>query len=405
METTMAKKKTDSDEDPKKKTKRELYADLVNDLSVDAEELEQFRNGTFPSWPSGSDVVDILTGIGGLPQGRIVECFGKPSSGKSTLLTACAGNIQKAGKKVIMLDFEGTFDPTWAMTLGLDAYDRTSFLLVDSEQLRTVEDGFNLIYRILETKDAKDIGIIIWDSIAGSSPSAIADTKQVGDSVRRAATAAILSAELPKLAQKLKSKRLPTTIGFVNQVRANMDPGYAETKTSGGFAFEHSASMRLSIKHFMYETKTLADEFTGVKTPEKIGQRLKITVEKTKHGQRGRAAEAIFTFQNGFDNVKSLVEFAIARKEFKKISALKSEVPADFTVEDKALEGTEAAIRGYYYNSPEAAAILKEKMTTAINKSYWEKVKSFSFKNMDEDVVLGEDDDTPNTLDLEGGDL
>jgi hypothetical protein len=184
-----------------------------------------------------------------------------------------------------------------------------------------------------------------------------------------------------------------------------MDPGYAETKTSGGFAFEHSASMRLSIKHFKYETKNLADEFTGVKTAEKIGQRLKITVEKTKHGQRGRSAEAIFTYQNGFDNVKSLVEFAILRKEFKKVSAQKAEVPADFTAEGKSFEGTLGTILNYYYNSPAAAAILKDKMTTAINKSYWEKVKSFSFKNMDEDIVLGEADDDPNTIDLEGGDL
>lgn len=388
-----------------KRTKEELYEDLVKDLAVETEELELLADGTWPSWPTGCDVVDILTGIGGFPQGRIVECFGKPSSGKSTLFTACAGVVQKMGKKVVILDFERTFDVTWAATLGLDVTDRSSCLWIKSDKLRTIEDGFNHLYRILDSADAPDIGLIIWDSIAGSSPSAIADKEDVGDSERRAARASLLSNELPKLAEKLKSKNLPTTVCFVNQVRQNMDStGYGpDTKTSGGYAFEHSASMRLQIKHFKFETKTLVDEFTLTKRPEKVGQRLKISVEKTKHGQRGRTAEAIFTYQNGFDNVASLVEFACARGEFKKISAQKYEVPADFTAGGSAFEGTEATIRKFYYRSPEDHAILKDKMTNAINETYWEKVRSFSFKSMDEDIVLENvPSDESNVFDLEG---
>lgn len=388
-----------------KKTKAEVYSDLIDDLAVDEEEIELLADGTWPSWPTGSDVVDILTGIGGFPQGRIVECYGKPSSGKSTLFTACAGNVQKMGKKVVILDFERTFDPVWAATLGLDVTDRSTCAWIKSEKLRTVEDGFNQLYRILDLDDAHNIGLIIWDSVAGSSPSAIADKDDVGDSERRAARASILSNELPKLAEKLKSKKLPTTVCFVNQVRANMDStGYGpDTKTSGGYAFEHSASMRISIKHFKFETKTLVDEFTLAKRPEKIGQRLKVTIEKTKHGQRGRTAEAVFTFQNGFDNISSLVEFACARGEFKKISAQKYEVPAEFTANGNAFEGTEGSIRKFYYASPEDHAVLKDKMTAAINETYWEKVRSFSFKSMDEDILLDNvSSSSEKVLDLEG---
>lgn len=388
-----------------KKTKEELYEDLVKDLAVDNNELELLADGTWPAWPTGSDVVDILTGIGGFPQGRIVECYGKPSSGKSTLFTACAANVQKMGKKVVLLDFERTFDPIWASKLGLDVTDRSTFAWIESKHLRTVEDGFNLLYRILDSADAENIGIIIWDSVAGSSPSAIADKKDVGDSERRAARASIFSNELPKLAEKLKTKKLPTTVCFVNQVRANMDSlGYGpDTTTSGGYAFEHSASMRISIKHFKFETKDLVDEFTLAKRPEKIGQRLKVTIEKTKHGQRGRVAEAIFMFQNGFDNVASLVEFACARGEFKKISPQKFEVPADFTVGGKPFDGTISTIKKFYHSSSDDHSILKSKMTEAINKTYWDKVRSFSFKSMDEDIVM---DDTAvdgaNVFNLEG---
>jgi len=393
MGSTMAKKKRTS--------KDEAYEKLAKDLSVDSEELELLEDGTFPSWPTGCATVDILTGIGGLPQGRVVEIFGRYSSGKSNLFLTTAAEIQKQGKKVVLLDFERTFDPAWAQTLGVDVTDRSTFLWVRSDALRTVEDGFDLIYRILDSPDAPDIGLIIWDSLAGSTTAAIADKSSVSDSARMASRAGLLSDELPKLSEKLKSKKLPTTVGFVNQVRDNLNPMGRSDITPGGRAFQHGASMRLQIQELKKETKTVVDEFTLTKNIEPIGQRIRITVEKTKHGQRGRKAEALFTYQNGFDNVGILVEFACARGDFKKISAQKYEVPGEFTVDGKPFEGTDTKIRQHFYTTDESYNKLVTEMTNRINQSYWEKIKSFSFKDMDEDIVLDTPDSGSNVLDLE----
>lgn len=45
---------------------------------------------------TGSPKIDIATGIGGIPKGRITEVFGMESSGKTTLALHAAANCQKA---------------------------------------------------------------------------------------------------------------------------------------------------------------------------------------------------------------------------------------------------------------------------------------------------------------------
>lgn len=388
-----------------KKSTLQSFEKAVGEYSVDLAEVEALQNGTWPAWPSGSDIVDTLTGIGGLPKGRIVECYGKPSVGKSALFMTCAGKIQKLGKKVILLDFERTFDPAWAQVLGMDPSDRSTFLWVQSSQLKTTEQGFNLIYRFLDSDFADDIGMIIWDSLAGSTPSAIANKEEVEDTTRRAARASVLSDELPRLAEKLRSENHQATIAFVNQVRVNMNAmafGPTET-TPGGFAFEHQASLRLSIKHRSYETKNLVDEFTLAKKTEKIGQRVTFTVEKTKHGQRGRSAEALFMYQKGFDNIRILVELAIKRGDFKKVSAQKAAVPPELTADGKGLEGTEATILKYYNENPASYELLRQYMIDDINRVYWDKVNTTN--NVGDNNAIDIDDlptekSNPKLLDL-----
>src|SRR5215472_3948343 len=47
--------------------------------------------------PSGSLALDLATGIGGFPRGRITELVGPPSSGKSVLAAHLLANAQRAG--------------------------------------------------------------------------------------------------------------------------------------------------------------------------------------------------------------------------------------------------------------------------------------------------------------------
>ena len=69
---------------------------------------------------SGSISLDIATGIGGVPKGRIVEIYGPESSGKTTLTLHVIAEAQKAGGKAAFIDAEHALDPVYAKNLGVD---------------------------------------------------------------------------------------------------------------------------------------------------------------------------------------------------------------------------------------------------------------------------------------------
>ena len=46
---------------------------------------------------TGSISLDVATGIGGVPRGRIVEIYGPESSGKTTVALHCVAEVQKRG--------------------------------------------------------------------------------------------------------------------------------------------------------------------------------------------------------------------------------------------------------------------------------------------------------------------
>ena len=69
---------------------------------------------------TGSLTLDIATGIGGLPKGRIIEIYGPESSGKTTLALHCVAEAQKAGGEAAFIDAEHALDPSYAANLGVD---------------------------------------------------------------------------------------------------------------------------------------------------------------------------------------------------------------------------------------------------------------------------------------------
>ncbi len=69
---------------------------------------------------TGSLSLDIATGIGGLPKGRIVEIYGPESSGKTTLALHCVAEAQKTGGVAAFIDAEHALDPIYASNLGVD---------------------------------------------------------------------------------------------------------------------------------------------------------------------------------------------------------------------------------------------------------------------------------------------
>lgn len=73
--------------------------------------------------PTGSLSLDIATGIGGLPRGRVIEIFGPESSGKTTLALGVIAQAQITGGNAAFIDAEHALDTTYAQKLGVRVED------------------------------------------------------------------------------------------------------------------------------------------------------------------------------------------------------------------------------------------------------------------------------------------
>ena len=89
---------------------------------------------------TGSLTLDLATGIGGLPKGRIIEIYGPESSGKTTLALHCVAECQKLGGEAAVIDAEHALDPGYAKNLGVD---------VDSLLVSQPEEAVRLILLLL----------------------------------------------------------------------------------------------------------------------------------------------------------------------------------------------------------------------------------------------------------------
>jgi recombination protein RecA len=69
---------------------------------------------------TGSLGLDIATGVGGVPQGRIVEIFGPESSGKTTLCLHIIAEAQRRGGFAAFVDAEHALDIHYARRLGVN---------------------------------------------------------------------------------------------------------------------------------------------------------------------------------------------------------------------------------------------------------------------------------------------
>ena len=69
---------------------------------------------------TGSIGLDLALGIGGVPEGRVIEIYGPESSGKTTLSLQITAECQKKGGVCAFIDAEHALDVGYAKNLGVD---------------------------------------------------------------------------------------------------------------------------------------------------------------------------------------------------------------------------------------------------------------------------------------------
>ena len=237
--------------------------------------------------------LDQALGIGGIPEGTIIELFGKEMSGKSSLAMKIAGCAQKLGYTVFYIDAEYALDLKLAENTGIDV-QANNFVVIQPDY---GEEAFSTIETVL---DSKLKSIVVVDSVAALLPKEEYESN-LTDSDRLGRIAALMSRSLRKLASKIS--KAGCSVIFVNQTRDQIGGfGFAGMKTTGGHALKFYSSIRLKI--------TRAEQSIIKLDKEIIGHKANITVEKNKLARPFKQVVVDLFYGSGFSGLSDLVKIA-----------------------------------------------------------------------------------------------
>ncbi len=206
--------------------------------------------------PTGIAGLDALLD-GGLPRGRIVELFGPPASGKTTLALQICAAVHSSGGVAAVVDVDQGVARHALARAGVDA---------DHLVLARPEGGEAALHVVDELLSAEAADVIVVDSVAALVPKAellgVTGGSPAGHHAR------LMSQALRRLT--LKAARSGAVVIFVNQLRRNWgDDGKGVDVTTGGNALPYAAATRLSLA--------------------RSGTQTRITLVKARFGEQGAA--------------------------------------------------------------------------------------------------------------------
>ena len=177
-------------------------------------------NRDVPVIPWPTVLMDVVSGIGGLPRGRVTEIHGAFSTGKTTLATQVAASCQSISpdQTVLYLDTEHAFDANYASALGVDL-DPSRFIYYQPTYL---EQAGQIIIDYVEQQS---VDLIIIDSIAAVETKLQLEGEFDSDSgTQKGSQSQVMAQFLTKITKTISKGRKPALL-LLNQMRASFSMG------------------------------------------------------------------------------------------------------------------------------------------------------------------------------------
>ena len=286
--------------------------------------------------PTGSLSVDLALGGQGIPKGRIIECFGPESSGKTTLALHVVAQAQKAGGIAAFIDAEHALDPSWAKKLGVDL----ETLLVS--QPDSGEEAMTITEMLIKSNA---VDVIVVDSVAALVPKKELEG-EIGDS-HVGLQARLMSQSLRKLTGAISKAK--TSVIFINQIREKIGVMFGSPETTpGGRALKFYSSCRIDVRR-IGQLKEGEDV---------VGQRVRVKIVKNKVAPPFRVAEFDMMHSDGISYEGDILDLGMEKK-------LVARTGAWFRYGDMQLGQGKEKAREFLKANPEIAEEIKQKIMAA----------------------------------------
>ena len=292
---------------------------------------------TVEAIPSGSLSLDIATGIGGFPRGRVTEVFGPESSGKTTLTLHLIAEAQKRGGKAVFIDAEHAFDPKYAKAIGVNLED----LIIAQPDYG--EQALEIAETLIRSGV---IDVVVIDSVAALVPKAELEG-DIEDS-----NIGLHARLMSKAMRVLKGavNKSNTALVLINQVREKVGVMFGNPETTtGGRAIKFFADMRMEVRK-----SDIKD------SGEKVGSRVRVKVVKNKLAPPFKEAEFDVIYGEGISKEGEIIDLGEKLGIIKKSGAW-------YSYGDMKLGQGKEKVRERLKEDKELAKELEEKILEVIN--------------------------------------
>lgn len=260
---------------------------------------------TVKYYKTPSHEVNAMLG-GGIGKGKIVELYGQPSSGKTSMaLEIIAKAQQDPNFMAAWIETEASIDPEYLKYFGIDL-DRL-VIIQQSEELQA-EACMDIIRSLV---NSGEFGIICLNSVAALTPK-----KEVEDELEKqniALTARLLSKFLRITTGSLATSN--TSLILINQVRTNLNSMYSLATTTGGMAIPFYATQRIEMK----KERVMAGD--PIKEDEGVKVRCKVVKNRLAKGNPYKICNYYALYGKGIDGTSELGTVLVREEILRKSGA------------------------------------------------------------------------------------